>query len=57
MKADPSSRSFLIDRLEALDRDREHLHQDIRNAGHDPFDLEAELQRRKDGIDKLEFDL
>ena len=50
------SREFMIQRLEALDKDREHLHDDIRKAGHDPFDLEAEVQRRRDASNQ-EYDL
>lgn len=56
MTAGPSSRPFLIQRLEALDKDRQHLHDDIRKAGFDPFDLEAEVQQRRDAAAQ-EYDL
>lgn len=56
MKTDPSSRDFLVLRLEALDKDREHLHDDIRKAGFDPFDLEAEVLKRRDASNQ-EYDL
>lgn len=48
------SREFLIQRLEALDQDRGHLHDDIRKAGHNPHDLEAEVLKRKE---PQEYDL
>ena len=49
-----NGRAFLIQRLEALDQDRVHLHEDIRAAGHDPHDLEAEVLKRKE---PMEYDL
>jgi hypothetical protein len=56
MTANLTSRDFLVQRLEALDKDREQLHEDIRKAGFDPLDLETEvLQRRR--FTAQEYDL
>ena len=56
MTANLTSRDFLVQRLEALDKDRENLHDDIRKAGFDPLDLETEVLQRRESTSQ-EYDL